>query len=197
MSTDDDNQSLSKRIRSGDEQAIGEFTKKYEEEILRILRIQLRKTKPFQNSFPTAGSPTSTNINSLFNESLLRLITKIKKDELDQTDKILLLKLFKISKNLLIDRLRHRTVARNVSIESSTDPAIDDDPPGKKIELEEESQKAQMYLAELPKFQQDIFNLKASGMSFEEIGKLFNKSAGAIRAEYARIRKYLKDRMDK
>jgi len=197
MSTDDDNQTLSKQIRSGDEQAIREFIKKHEKEILRILRIQLRRTKTNQYSSVPVSSPTSSNINSLLNESLLRLINKIKKDECDQTDEILLLTLYRISKNLLTDRFRHKIVARNVSIESSMDPAIDDDPPGKQMELEEDFQKMQLYITELPKFQQDIFNLRAGGMPFKEIGILLNKSAGAIRAEYARTRKYLQDRMDK
>jgi RNA polymerase sigma factor (sigma-70 family) len=195
MPTDDENKSICQRIRSGDELAISEFLTKYEEQILRTLRIQIRRTNPKRNSDAAYRSTTSTNVNSLLNESLAKLIEYVRNHEIERTDDLLLLTLYKISKNLLIDRNRRNAVSPLVPMDPTMDPSTDEDRPGDQLEINETIQGLMNHVSSLPKSKQELFNLRVSGNSFVEIGKILNKSDDALRAEFSRIIKLIRDKM--
>jgi RNA polymerase sigma factor (sigma-70 family) len=195
MPTDDENKSICQRIRSGDELAISEFLTKYEEQILRTLRIQLRRTNSKRNSHAAYRSTTSTDVNSLLNESLAKLIEYVRNHELERTDERLLLTLYKISKNLLIDRNRRNAVSPLVPMDPTMDPSTDEDRPGDQLEIDETIQGLMSHVSALPESKQELFNLRVSGNSFVEIGKKLNKRHDALRAEFSRIIKLIRDKM--
>jgi len=195
MPTDNENKSICQRIQSGDELAIGEFLTKYEEQILRTLRIQLRRTNSKRNSHADYRSTTSTDVNSLLNESLAKLIKYVRNHELERTDERLLLTLYKISKNLLIDRNRRNAVSPLVPMDPTMDPSTDEDRPGDQLEIDETIQGLMSHVSALPESKQQLFNLRVSGNSFVEIGKKLNKRHDALRAEFSRIIKLIRDKM--
>lgn len=196
MPTDDENKSICQRIRSGDELAISEFLTKYEEQILRTLRIQLRRTNSKRNSHAAYSSTTSTDVNSLLNESLAKLIEYVRNHELERTDERLLLTLYKISKNLLIDRNRRNAVSPLVPMDPTMDPSTNEDRPGDQLEIDETIQGLMSHVSALPESKQELFNLRVSGNSFVEIGKILNKRPDALRAEFSRIIKLIRDKME-
>jgi len=197
MSQESESSSLSSRIRSGDSLAISEFTTKYKSEILRTLRIQLRKYQTHSPSRNSIGSPTTSNVNSLLNESLLRLIKHIQTYELERPDALLLPTLFTISRNLLIDRYRRRAISPFSSTATSMDDEATayDDPPGKQLENEETSDELRRHITDLTEPQQALLNLVINNTPYHEIAKILNRNPGSLRSDMSRIRKSIKEKM--
>ncbi len=186
MPADPSELNLVSRIRRGDSNAVQELVESYGEELCRIISTRLRSFRMGRRGGSRQDDEFRSEVNSVFHNSLTRLIERIRSSDFKLEDESLVPYLATIAANVLRSETRrkdNKSVHGEVLLEQSIDT-------GKRPEtLAEEREMVSKYrvlLTALPERFQTLIRLRIEEeLSFDQIGERLGMGANAARARYS------------
>jgi RNA polymerase sigma-70 factor (ECF subfamily) len=177
---------LVNRIRRGDSNAVQELVESYGEELCRIICTRMRSFRMGRRGGSRQDDDFRSEVNSVFHNSLTKLIERIRSSDLKLENESLVPYLVTIATNVLRSEMRtkeSKSTHGQLLLEQSIDT-------GKRPEtLAEEREMISKYrvlLTALPERFQTLIRLRIEEeLSFDQIGERLGMGANAARARYS------------
>lgn len=192
MGTTVNKSALVERIKAGDQEAMNELIVTRKENVCRTIRTLLRGFNPKVRTRTVGGQPSSTQVNSVFNATLIRLIDRIQsggptpEDNETLEDSNLAGYMVVIARNLLLYRKRKEIRDRSVGDEPLTEVSVPGSPVSTIAAERELAAKYRTILAGMPERCRLLIELRMdAGLSFDEIGEVLKMGPKTARARYS------------
>ncbi len=186
MPADPAESNLVSRIRRGDANAVQELVESYGEELCRIISTRMRKFRMGRRGGSRQDDEFRSEVNSVFHNSLTKLIERIRSSDLRLEDESLVPYLVTIATNVLRSELRSKdskSARGEVLLEQSIDTGKR---PETLAEQREMISKYRVLLTALPERFQALIRLRIEEeLSFDQIGERLGMGANAARARYS------------
>jgi len=174
------------RIRARDLTAQCELIELYKEEVCRVISTQIREFCIQTRTRVVGGRPFRSQVDSIFNDVLVRLVVRIREGTLSLEDSKLVPYMVVIARNLLLTRMRKKRLERSVGAEALDGEVADGPSPDVATEERELVERYREILSRFDERRRVLVELRIDeGLKFDEIGEILGMGAQTARARYS------------